>query len=721
MHGFSTPFSTPIPPRRKRPEPPRAVVYKARSVRRREGLGEPGRQEDPHGTGSRPAPRSGRLQPHEDPQAGAESLEQPGLKSCGGLRALDRMRLGRRALCGLVLLLACASLGLLYVSTRDAPGLRAPLALWAPLQAPPRPELPDLAPEPRYAHIPVRIKEQVVGQLSGNNCSCESSGGSLYLPFQRQVGAIDFTKAFDPEELRAASASRELEFQAFLSRSQSAADQLLIAPANSPLQYPLQGVEVQPLRSILVPGLSLQAASGQELYQVNLTASLGTWDVAGEVTGVTLTGEGQPDLTLTSPGLDQLNRQLQLVTYSSRSYQANTADTVRFSTEGHEAAFTIRIRHPPNPRLYPSGSLPQGAQYNISALVTIATKTFLRYNRLRTLIASIRRFYPTVTVVIADDSDKPESISGPHIEHYLMPFGKGWFAGRNLAVSQVTTKYVLWVDDDFVFTARTRLERLVDVLERTPLDLVGEGPQDVGWEEVGPQDVRWEEEGLQQAEAAAGRPGRGRTALRRTGDDAAEPGGQSGSCRGGAEEDGAGERPRGAGTDLAPTPRHSPSRLEPSSHSPQVGGAVREISGFATTYRQMLSVEPGAPGRGNCLRQRRGFHHELVGFPGCVVTDGVVNFFLARTDKVREVGFDPRLSRVAHLEFFLDGLGSLRVGSCSDVVVDHASKLKLPWTSRDVGAETYARYRYPGSLDESQVAKHRLLFFKHRLQCMTSE
>ncbi|XP_072828628.1 beta-1,4 N-acetylgalactosaminyltransferase 1 isoform X4 [Vicugna pacos] len=381
------------------------------------------------------------------------------------------MRLGRRALCVLVVLLACASLGLLYASTREAPGLRAPLAPWTPLQGLPRPELPGLVPEPRYAHIPVRIKEQVVGLLSANNCSCESSGGSLHLPFQRQVQAIDLTKAFDPEELRAASASREQEFQAFLSRSQSAADQLLIAPANSPLQYPLQGVEVQPLRSILVPGLSLQAASVQEVYQVNLTASLGTWDVAGEVTGVTLTGEGQPDLTLASPGLDQLNRQLQLVTYSSRSYQANTADTVRFSTEGYEAAFTIRIRHPPNPRLYPPGSLPQGAQYNISALVTIATKTFLRYNRLRALIASIRRFYPTVTVVIADDSDKPESISGPHIEHYLMPFGKGWFAGRNLAVSQVTTKYVLWVDDDFIFTARTRLERLVDVLERTPLDL----------------------------------------------------------------------------------------------------------------------------------------------------------------------------------------------------------------------------------------------------------
>lgn len=72
------------------------------------------------------------------------------------------MRLGRRALCVLILLLACASLGLLYARTRDAPGLRAPPALWAPLQGPHRPELLDLVPEPRYAHIPVKIKEQVV-------------------------------------------------------------------------------------------------------------------------------------------------------------------------------------------------------------------------------------------------------------------------------------------------------------------------------------------------------------------------------------------------------------------------------------------------------------------------------------------------------------------------------------------------------------------------------
>lgn len=64
------------------------------------------------------------------------------------------------------------------------------------------------------------------------------------------------------------------------------------------------------------------------------------------------------------------------------------------------------------------------SEYNISALVTIATKTFLRYDKLKDLIDSIRQFYPTVTIVIADDNEHPQPVTGPHIEHYIMPFGK---------------------------------------------------------------------------------------------------------------------------------------------------------------------------------------------------------------------------------------------------------------------------------------------------------
>ena len=39
-------------------------------------------------------------------------------------------------------------------------------------------------------------------------------------------------------------------------------------------------------------------------------------------------------------------------------------------------------------------------------------------------------------------------------------------------ISQVTTKYVLWVDDDFLFSDKTKIEVLVDVLEKTELDVV---------------------------------------------------------------------------------------------------------------------------------------------------------------------------------------------------------------------------------------------------------
>ena len=67
--------------------------------------------------------------------AGAQSLNPRFLSppSHPPIPSPPRMRLGRRALGVLVLLLACASLGLLYASTRGAPGLRAPLALFPPL------------------------------------------------------------------------------------------------------------------------------------------------------------------------------------------------------------------------------------------------------------------------------------------------------------------------------------------------------------------------------------------------------------------------------------------------------------------------------------------------------------------------------------------------------------------------------------------------------------
>lgn len=96
---------------------------------------------------------------------------------------------------------------------------------------------------------------------------------------------------------------------------------------------------------------------------------------------------------------------------------------------------------------------------------------------------------------------------------------------------------------------------------------------------------------------------------------------------------------------------------------------MREATGYTATYRQTISIEAGEED-GDCLHMRRGFHHIIQGFPHCVVTDGVINFFLARTDKVQQVGFDPRLARVAHL-------GEFSMESKHKIVVYFAAKLKI--------------------------------------------
>ncbi|XP_070597037.1 beta-1,4 N-acetylgalactosaminyltransferase 1 isoform X1 [Erythrolamprus reginae] len=541
--------------------------------------------------------------------------------SISGIRV--RMRPVQKSVCALIVL--TASLAFLY------------LHVWSPkpyttVDLRHRPDqlpeflLPDhlLVPDKKYAHIAFRIKEEILELLPKNSCKCEAQA-SFTLPFQKELFgqeySMEFTNAFKPSDLVDIHSKREQEYRSHQQRTQVPLDQLIIVQANSPLEFPVQGVEVRPLQTILIPGLSLQAVE-RTLYRVNLTATMGTFDVAAEVEGVKVEGEREMHLSLSASHLDNLNRQMQFITYTNTLFHPNTADLVQFSTDEHRASFSIRIRHVPPPKLYYPGSSRGGAgegTYNISALVTIATKTFLRYDKLRVLIDSIRKFYPTVTIIIADDSRDIEHMQGPHIEQYFMPFGKGWFAGRNLAISQVNTKYVLWVDDDFIFTPRTKVEKLVDVLEKTTLDLVG--------------------------------------------------------------------------------------------------GAVREITGYTTTYRQQISVQPGSE-EGDCLRIRQGYHHIIEGFPDCVVTDGVINFFLARTEKVLQVGFDPRLRRVAHLEFFIDGLGILHVGSCSNVVVDHASKIKLPWL-KSASDKQYAKFRYPNLTGDIMNSKQTLFYFKNRFKCMT--
>lgn len=463
-----------------------------------------------------------------------------------------------------------------------------------------------------------KVNEDVAGKVALNICSCVADKDRLPIPFLPQVWAHNVGQAFleshpNPEGVKV---HRAQEYSSFQKRTQSAANGLIVAEANSPLQFPTQGVEVRPLKTVILPGLALKTKTASP-YKVYLKAALGTFDVAVIVKGVSLNGQGEKHMTLSSATLSALNQQLTYVTYTNAVFHPRTAENVEFGTEGYHSFFNIKIGHKSNPKLYNSGH--QQGEYNISALVTIATKTFLRYDKLNDLIESIRKYYPSVTIVIADDNKDPKALTRPHVEQYFMPFGKGWFAGRNLAISQVTTKYVLWVDDDFYFTSNTKLEKMVDILEKTTLDLVG--------------------------------------------------------------------------------------------------GAVREATGYTATYRHIMSVEDGGE-EGDCLHIRNGHYHDLQGFPNCVVADAVINFFMGRTDKMREVGFNPRLARSGHLEFFIDGLGSLHIGSCSDIIVNHASKIKLPWGKTE-SEKAYAKYRYTSNTDETNL-RNDIFYFTNRFKCMTS-
>lgn len=108
---------------------------------------------------------------------------------------------------------------------------------------------------------------------------------------------------------------------------------------------------------------------------------------------------------------------------------------------------------------------------DISQTVTILIKTFERPACVRRLVESIRTFYPTIRIVVVDDSRIP--ITGLDANIYTMPFDSGVSAGRNLGVSKIMTPYTFLCDDDCIFTRDTSLEGLIEMLERKHIDMLG--------------------------------------------------------------------------------------------------------------------------------------------------------------------------------------------------------------------------------------------------------
>jgi glycosyltransferase involved in cell wall biosynthesis len=105
---------------------------------------------------------------------------------------------------------------------------------------------------------------------------------------------------------------------------------------------------------------------------------------------------------------------------------------------------------------------------NLTAIV----KTFERPKVVKRLIASIKRQYPELKIIVVDDSRQPIEIDG--VQMVALPFDSGVSAGRNEGLRHVSTRYVLNLDDDFVFYRHTDLDTALSLIEQhVQIDIMG--------------------------------------------------------------------------------------------------------------------------------------------------------------------------------------------------------------------------------------------------------
>ena len=104
--------------------------------------------------------------------------------------------------------------------------------------------------------------------------------------------------------------------------------------------------------------------------------------------------------------------------------------------------------------------------------VTIIIKTFERPSCLFNLVTSIRKYYATLPIYIADDGKHHITFNQPRVTTFLLPFDSGLSFGRNYLVEHVKTPYFLLLDDDYIFTERTCIDTLLKILVKHHYDIV---------------------------------------------------------------------------------------------------------------------------------------------------------------------------------------------------------------------------------------------------------
>ena len=337
----------------------------------------------------------------------------------------------------------------------------------------------------------------------------------------------------------------------------------------------------------------------------------------------------------------ELNNCLSDLTYEHTSFQPKGAtDAVSISFNSFQPVFVrVEIKFNLMPVLFDyaaeleenheEDTRSKNVSKNVETLATIVTKTFLRPSCLEMLLISIRKFYKKIRIIVADDSPlkyqaNTQKLCEKHnhnCHHFVMPEYTGWNAGRNLVISQVNTEYVVWLDDDFIFTQNTRLELMFEFLEEHAYyDLVAG--------QLDNKDKSW---GM----------------FNRLHYDDHDR----------MEKDGA--------------------------------SCVIHSKGFITDEGKADPQESGS-GPATGTNTGSGTTSNYV----CRNVDMTINFWMARTLKVRSIGFDNSFKKFAHKEFFIDGRGKLAIAQCGKPTVHHNGNCKQQYGNLH---SLYHNNRYPSS------------------------
>ena len=104
--------------------------------------------------------------------------------------------------------------------------------------------------------------------------------------------------------------------------------------------------------------------------------------------------------------------------------------------------------------------------------ISLAIKTFMRENCLFRLLDSINQFLPDLKIYIADDSEisnkreKYRELEKRGHKIIRLPFNVGLSAGRNALMKTISEPFVLYCDDDFIFSSDNGVKETLEIIKK---------------------------------------------------------------------------------------------------------------------------------------------------------------------------------------------------------------------------------------------------------------